>query len=47
MRIQQNVTSYGKIGKWETGLISQASRSKVVYLSADPNASPFKGKDTM
>ena len=28
---------------WKTGLIGQANRSKVVYLSADLNAGPFKG----
>ena len=43
MRIQQKVASYEKISKWKTGLISQADRSKVVYLSAEPNAGPFKG----
>ena len=40
MRIQQKVASYKKIRKWKTGLISQTDGSKVVYLSADPNASP-------
>ena len=44
MRIQQKVTSYKKICKWKTGLISQANRSKVVYLSADLNVGPFKGQ---
>ena len=43
MRIQQKVALYKKIRKWKTGLISQANGSKVVYLSADPNAGPFKG----
>ena len=43
MRIQQKVTLYEKIRKWKTGLIDQANGSKVVYLSADHNASPFKG----
>ena len=42
MRIQQKVTPYEKIRKWKTGLIGQADGSKVVHLSADPNASPFK-----
>ena len=44
MRIQQKVASYEKIRKWKTGLIGQANGSKVVYLSADPNAGPFKGR---
>ena len=45
MRIQQKVASYENIFcKWKTGLIGQANGSKVVYLSADPNASPFKGR---
>ena len=44
MRIQQKVVSYEKICKWKTGLIGQANESKVVYLSADPNASSFKGR---
>ena len=44
MRIQQKVTSYKKICKWKTGLISQANRSKVAYLSADLNVGPFKGQ---
>ena len=44
MRIQQKVVSYEKICKWKTGLIGQANESKVVYLSADPNADPFKGR---
>ena len=43
MRIQQKVTSFEKICKWKAGLIGQANRSLVVYLSADPNAGPFKG----
>ena len=43
MRIQQKIASYGKIFRLKTGLISQANGSKVVYLSADPNAGPFKG----
>ena len=30
--------------KFASGLIGQANGSKVVYLSADPNASPFKGR---
>ena len=44
MRIQQKVALYEKICKWKTGLIDQADGSKVVYLSADPNADPFKGR---
>ena len=44
MRIQQKVASYEKIRKWETGLIGQVNGSKVVYLSADLNAGPFKGR---
>ena len=42
MRIQQKVASYKDICKWITGLIDQANGNKVVYLSADPNAGPFK-----
>ena len=42
MRIQQNLASYQKIRKWNTALIGQANRSKVVYLSADPNAGHLK-----
>ena len=44
MRIQQKFTLYEKICKWKTGLINQANKSKVVYLSADANAGPFKGQ---
>ena len=44
MRIQQQVASYKKIRKWKTSLIRQAKRNKVVYLSADTNAGPFKGQ---
>ena len=44
MRIPQKVTSYEKIRKWKTGSIGQVNRNKVVYLSADPNADPFKGQ---
>ena len=45
MRIQLRVSAlYEKICKWKTGLIGQANGSKVVYLSADPNAGPFKGR---
>ena len=44
MRIQQKVASYKKIRKWKTGSIDQANGSKVVYLSADPNAGPFKDR---
>ena len=36
MRIQEKVASYEKIHKCKTGLIGQANKSKVVYLSADP-----------
>ena len=43
MKIQQEVTSYEKICKWKTGFIDQANVSKVMYLSADPNADPLKG----
>ena len=32
-----------KNSKWKTGLIRQTNGSKVVYLSADPNAGHFKG----
>ena len=42
MRMQQKAASYEKIRKWKTGLIDQANGSKVVYLSADLNAGPFK-----
>ena len=28
----------------KTGLIGQVNRSKVVYLSADPNVGPFQGR---
>ena len=31
-----------KICKWKTSLIDQANGNKIVYLSADPNASLFK-----
>ena len=44
MRIQEKVASYEKILKWKTSLIGQANWSKVVYLSADLNAGPFKGR---
>ena len=44
MRIQKKVASYEKIRKWKTGLIDQANGSKVVYLSADLNVGPFKGR---
>ena len=42
MKIEQKVALYEKI-KWKTGLISQANRSKVMYLLADLNAGPFRG----
>ena len=42
MRFQQKAASYEKIRKWKTGLIGQANGSKVVYLSVDTNAVPFK-----
>ena len=44
MKIQQKVTLYEKICKWKTGLIDQANGSKLVHLSDDPNAGPFKGR---
>ena len=44
MRIQQKVTSSEIICHWKTSLIDQVNGSKVVYLSADPNAGPFKGQ---
>ena len=44
MRIQQKVASYEKIRKWKTGLFGQANGNKVVYLSADSNAGPVKGR---
>ena len=43
MRIHQKVALGKDICKWKTGLISKANRSKVVYLSDDPNPGPFKG----
>ena len=42
MRILQKVASWEKICKWKTSSISQAGGSKVVYLSADPNAGLLK-----
>ena len=39
----KKVTSNKKIHKWKTGLVGQPNGSKVVYLSAYPNAGPFKG----
>ena len=39
---QQKVAWYEKFCKWITGLFGQANGSKVVYLSADLNAAPFK-----
>ena len=44
MRIQQKVASCKKNCKWKTSSIEQANGSKVVYLSVDPNAWPFKGQ---
>ena len=44
MRIQQKVTSYGKVRKWKTDLTGQANGGKVVYLSLYLNVSPFKGR---
>ena len=44
MRIQQKVASYEKDRKWKTSLIGEAYWSKVVYLSADLNAGPFKDR---
>ena len=43
MRIQQKVTSYEKIRKWNPRLIGQVNRRKIVNLSADPNTGFFKG----
>ena len=43
MKIQQKVASCKKICKWKTSLIGQGKGSEIVYLSADPNAGPFKG----
>ena len=44
MRIQQKVALSEKNHTWKTGLIGHANGSKVVYLSADPNAGVFKGQ---
>ena len=44
MSIQQKVASYEKIRNWKTSLIGQANGSKVVCLSADPNAGPSKDR---
>ena len=44
MRIQQKVASHEKIREWKTGLIGQTNGIKVVHLSADSNAGPFKGR---
>ena len=44
MRIQQKVALNENICKRKTVLIGQANRSKVVYLTADPNACPFKDR---
>ena len=41
-RFVRKVALYEKIRK--AGLVGQANGSKVVYLSADPNAGPFKGR---
>ena len=41
MRIQQKVALFKKNCKWKTGLTGKASRSKLAYLSADPNMGPF------
>ena len=43
MRIQQKVTSYEKFVSGKSGLIDQAKGRKVVHLSVEPNAGPFKG----
>ena len=43
MRIHKKVTLYEKICMWKTGSICHAKGSKVLYLSADPNAGPLKG----
>ena len=42
MRIRQKVALPENICKWITSLIGQSNRSKVVYLSVEPNAGPFK-----
>ena len=44
MRIQQKVTSYEKFVSGKSSLIDQAKGRKVVHLSAEPNAGPFKGR---
>ena len=44
MRIQQKVPLHEKIRKWKTGLIGQTNGSKLVHLTADSNASTFKGR---
>ena len=44
MKIQQKVALYKKVSKLKTGLIRQANGSQVVYLSAGPNAVPFKDR---
>ena len=44
MRIQQKVALYEKIFKWKSSLFRQTNGSKVVRLSADPNAGLFKGR---
>ena len=43
MRIQQKVTSNEKFVSGKSGLIDQAKGRKVVHLSVEPNAGPFKG----
>ena len=44
MRIQQKVASHEKVRQWNSGLIGPTNGSKVVSLSADPNAGLFKGR---
>ena len=43
MKMQPKFALYRKSCKCTTDLIDQANGSKVVYLSADPHAGPFKG----
>ena len=44
MRIQEKVALCKKMCRWKTGLVGETNGSKVVYLSADPNAGPFKAR---
>ena len=43
MKMQPKFALYRKSCKCTTDLIDQANGSKVVHLSADPHAGPFKG----